>query len=792
MEKKLHFDPASEREATDIGAKFMHSSDVVGDMSRAYGRDLSSVRIHTDESAARGAAERGVDAFSTGKDVFFARGAFDRSDPASRGLLAHELSHSMQQGVGGGGGAMAQSAPMGAAQGGLREWFKGLFGKSGDAEDSAPEQDTDTSDMDAQLTQSNDPQKELDDAAEALRGSKKWGLFGNSDKFENVTAAINVSVGKLNATLSGELAQDHTILEEITDSFRKLIDACDDYITSHDPSTDRGKHRQAIVRQVRELAAKDLAGFAFYMSSPDQGERVTSPIDILKRSRQRTLQLVDKKEAELEHVGGAASYIAKIEPGMLTDANASGFFKEDETYTKFEYDDIFGKRLDALKTLRRRISLTDAQYKAIETVVMQNGELSKETAGYNEDRRIHEAVKLLSRLADANGSVYGGLPNPLAFGETLNLSKRNVATSRLAELLGVGDLVAKSETVTLVDADGTQRSGNLMQKAEGQAVASFFEEQFRDQYAAKRKDYSSSDGVKMEGNLDDKVTPEFLKSLMSLQVLDNLAGQTDRHSDNYFADVRDGKLGKVQGIDNDFSFTSNTLEWEENQPNKIGQHGKNILDRNGKLMVPYMDKALADNITALDESVLRDVMVDILEPWAIDALCVRFNKIKTAIQEDQNNDPASKRYLNGDEAWGSQEVFDTLRNGVEEFSINGNTYRSASNYVSNVLIATDMSAEKCVASQNLRGHLESGFKTRICEEVLENMQRMTNAEDVKASLKSYGVPNRVISYLETTGQLFDGPALLNRLPWNELGTFIYYKLETEWRKERTRKLQQKE
>ena len=57
-----------------------------------------SVRIHTDESAARGAAERGVDAFSTGKDVFFARGAFDRSDPASRGLLAHELSHSMQQG----------------------------------------------------------------------------------------------------------------------------------------------------------------------------------------------------------------------------------------------------------------------------------------------------------------------------------------------------------------------------------------------------------------------------------------------------------------------------------------------------------------------------------------------------------------------------------------------------------------------------------------------------------------------------------------------------------------------
>ena len=72
MSTKLHLNQAAEKEATDIGAKFMHSSDVVGDMSRAYGRDLSSVRIHTDESAARGAAEWGVDAFSTGKDVFFA------------------------------------------------------------------------------------------------------------------------------------------------------------------------------------------------------------------------------------------------------------------------------------------------------------------------------------------------------------------------------------------------------------------------------------------------------------------------------------------------------------------------------------------------------------------------------------------------------------------------------------------------------------------------------------------------------------------------------------------------
>ena len=61
MGKKVYLDDGAEREATNIGKKFMNSTDVVGDMSRAYGTDLSAVRLHTDDSAARQAAERGVD-----------------------------------------------------------------------------------------------------------------------------------------------------------------------------------------------------------------------------------------------------------------------------------------------------------------------------------------------------------------------------------------------------------------------------------------------------------------------------------------------------------------------------------------------------------------------------------------------------------------------------------------------------------------------------------------------------------------------------------------------------------
>ena len=773
MEKKLHFDPASEREATDIGAKFMHSSDVVGDMSRAYGRDLSSVRIHTDESAARGAAERGVDAFSTGKDVFFARGAFDRSDPASRGLLAHELSHSMQQGVGGGAPALTQSAPMGAAQGGLREWFKGLFGKSGDAEDSAPEQDTDTSDMDAQLTQDNDPRKELDDAAEALRTSKKWGWSQNTDKFERVSSAIDASIGQLSAPLSGDLTQDQGVLDDIIASFDDLIGACDDYL-GRSSRTDRGKHRQAIVRQVRELAVKDRGGFVRYRMTPDEGEHFTSAMDVLTKSRQRTLQLMDKKEAELQHVGGAASYLARIDKGMLTDRDTSGFFKEDEVYTHKTDTGNTEQKLDALQIVGRRMALTDEQYAEIETAIKGPGIFH--AANYLTDRTIHDACDLVVKLSQAKNIVGSNFHRHMKEGESLNLSKRNVATSRLAELLGLGDLVARSETATLVDADGKSRSGNLMQTARGQEVKSFVVDQLIDQYT---EEMAHTDNIftfhPFEANMDDKVTPEFMQSLMSLQVLDNLAAQIDRHASNYFAEIKDGKLGRVQGIDNDLSFTSETLDWEAGQTNRVGHHGKNILDQDGNLMVPYMDKALADRLTALDESVLRDVMADVLEPRAIDALCIRFTKIKRAVQKDQEKN--SGRYLERDEDWGRQEVFDTLRNHIVE---DDRGEKDAGNYVANFLHSAQMSDMVNNGTLNLNAAVDWEFRHRIAMQILREAQDLGDEGKAKEYLAAHGAKPNVLAYLEATGQLLEGPDLLKHLPSNQLEDSLVYFYVNQW------------
>ena len=420
--------------------------------------------------------------------------------------------------------------------------------------------------------------------------------------------------------------------------------------------------------------------------------------------------------------------------------------------------------MKALAVVRKKLSLSDAQYTEIKATIEKGTGLGF-ASGYYKDRTIHDACQMIIHMGSADIAIRSNLPNPMKEGESLNLSKRNVATSRLAELLGLGDLVAKSETATLADADGTSRSGNLMQTARGQEVKSFVVDQFIDQYTG---EMAHADNIftfrPFEANMDDKVTPEFMQSLISLQVLDNLAAQVDRHAENYFAEIKDGKLGRVQGIDNDFSFTSNTLSWEEGGAGgRIGNHGKNILNQNGDLAVPYMDKTLADRITALDESVLRDVMADVLEPWAIDALCIRFTKIKTAIQKDQEKN--SGRYLERDEDWGRQEVFDTLRSHIME---RDRGQKVSGNYVANFLHSAQMTEMIPKGSLDFLVAVDSEFRYRIARQILQEAQDLGDAEKAKEYLAARGAKPETLAYLEATGQLLDGPDLLKRLPPNQL------------------------
>lgn len=63
------------------------------------GADLSSVTVHVGPEADRLAKEIGARAFTQGKDIFFAEGEYAPDSPEGLELLAHELTHVVQQGA---------------------------------------------------------------------------------------------------------------------------------------------------------------------------------------------------------------------------------------------------------------------------------------------------------------------------------------------------------------------------------------------------------------------------------------------------------------------------------------------------------------------------------------------------------------------------------------------------------------------------------------------------------------------------------------------------------------------
>ena len=77
-----------------------------------FGRDLSGVRVHTGARADESARAVGARAYAVGQDAVFAAGQYNPGSREGLRLLAHEVSHTVQQtGGGGAGGGLSSAAP---------------------------------------------------------------------------------------------------------------------------------------------------------------------------------------------------------------------------------------------------------------------------------------------------------------------------------------------------------------------------------------------------------------------------------------------------------------------------------------------------------------------------------------------------------------------------------------------------------------------------------------------------------------------------------------------------------
>lgn len=67
-------------------------------MSATFGADFSGVRVHTGGSAVQMNKELNAQAFTHGNDIYFNQGKYDTTSNSGKHLLAHELTHTVQQG----------------------------------------------------------------------------------------------------------------------------------------------------------------------------------------------------------------------------------------------------------------------------------------------------------------------------------------------------------------------------------------------------------------------------------------------------------------------------------------------------------------------------------------------------------------------------------------------------------------------------------------------------------------------------------------------------------------------
>lgn len=231
-------------------------------------------------------------------------------------------------------------------------------------------------------------------------------------------------------------------------------------------------------------------------------------------------------------------------------------------------------------------------------------------------RQVFETTKAVgtASISDSVGRFGGD-------GSGVNeLTSRNIASSRIAELLGIGGILAHSEKMVVRSGD-RQVAGCFMELAQGMD--------------ARSGDYVSQRGLnqvelvpsRTEGGPDRFYqTGSFLRDMTTLEVLDYLCAQNDRHSGNMLYRLspadENGKrqIIGLQGIDNDLSFGS-----RDDVTSRFHKGLENMT---------FIDHELAEKVRALDERTIRFALEDLLPQNHISAAVKRVTNLQQHLKEN--------------------------------------------------------------------------------------------------------------------------------------------------------------
>lgn len=261
-----------------------------------------------------------------------------------------------------------------------------------------------------------------------------------------------------------------------------------------------------------------------------------------------------------------------------------------------EKDKVHEDRRTKRTLIQIRAGLTDGeQMKALDDAI-KNGTLVRELA----DATV---------MAQGEFSAADNLNTIEKLDQGMELTSRNVATSRIAELLGVGHMVAHSEKMK-VRVNGEEKSGCFMEFAKGLDIDSRSE-----------KDMALIEKLEFTHNAS------FLKDMCNMEALDFLCGQVDRHGANMFYQLSEPDAGGkrtivgLQGIDNDLAFG----DMDNLRTRTQGATEKSMT---------FIGRELAENIAKLDKSTLEFALGDLIPQSQIDRMAKRVEKFQKHMKEN--------------------------------------------------------------------------------------------------------------------------------------------------------------
>ncbi len=201
-----------------------------------------------------------------------------------------------------------------------------------------------------------------------------------------------------------------------------------------------------------------------------------------------------------------------------------------------------------------------------------------------------------------------------------NISGRNVATSRMATLLGIDDMVAKSETVEAKKGDKTI-SGNAMYEA---------------------------DGVEANGRYKSlmKYSHEAISQIGTMTVFDIICAQVDRNAGNYFLSEKDGKINGLIMIDNDLSFGKVGSEIVKKGQQRLKPITSDViytLPEKTKQRIKELGQLDANNLKLFFGDLLDDEEIKFLKE-RIDTVVEAIDKAEQELEEKKNSEDEDERF----------------------------------------------------------------------------------------------------------------------------------------------------